>query len=404
MSVSWLRSLGHLFVRAESPLIKHLKIASLSFLFTPSIFASSWKQQLTFAEACTSGHEISLSFVGDLLLHTPLQVQATQHPHRFQSLWPQMIPLFKSVDIAYANLEGPVAPGVSKSGQAVQDPGFRYDDRVYSSYPMFNYHPYLVWDLKESGIDIVSTANNHSLDRHALGADRTIQILEHYGLPFVGTRSRENLSRPWWTFTRSGNFNIAWIACTYSTNGIRDPHKQVLMCFEQRQEILDMIRTLSNDSNVDAVVVTPHWGREYQHQPSNAEIQLGRAMIAAGATAVMATHPHVIQPWEKVSIGDREGLIAYSSGNFVSGQIGTARRASMMYALQLVQSPRSRKLSIKSARYLPLSMETRGGFRVEPVWDDSRVSSEASRIWNGMYHSANRITNANQLFVNECQR
>jgi hypothetical protein len=306
MSAFRFQPLSHLLGIKKLLLNQKLRFFSLIFLFTPAVFGSSWKQQLTFAEACTSGHEVSLSFVGDILLHTPLQAQATRHPNRFQSLWPQMIPLFKSVDIAYANLEGPVAPGVSKSGQAVQDPGFRYDDRVYSSYPMFNYHPYLVLDLEESGIDIVSTANNHSLDRHALGADRTVQILEHYGLPFVGTRSRENMSRPWWTITRSGNFNIAWIACTYSTNGIRDPHKQVLMCFEQRQEILEMIRTLSNDSNVDAVVVTPHWGREYQHQPSNAEIQLGRAMITAGATAVIATHPHVIQPWEKVSVGDRE--------------------------------------------------------------------------------------------------
>ena len=212
------------------------------------------------------------------------------------------------------------------------------------------------------------------------------------------------MEKPWWTVTRVGDFNIAWMACTFSTNGIQDPSKQVLMCYEQKQEILGLIQKLSSHSDIDAVIITPHWGDEYQHQPSKKEIQLGRDMIAAGATAVMATHPHVIQPWEKISFGEREGLIAYSSGNFVSGQIGTARRSSMMYALQLVQSPRNRKLSIKSARYLPLFMETRGGFQVQPVWNDQRVSAEASQIWSRLYHPANRITDPRSLFINECAR
>ncbi len=361
------------------------------------------KQNLRFAEECTGGPEVTISAVGDILLHTPLQQQAFRQANHYRSLWPAMIPLFNRFNISYANFEGPSAEGVKVNGQVVPPKTeMVWDPSVYTGYPQFNYHPILVSDLIQSGIDVVSTANNHSLDRRALGAEMTIQAMDRYGLLYTGTRLNSNASRPWYTVTEANGFRIAWLACTFSTNGIPDKKDQVLFCYEDKQEVLQLVRQLSESTEFSAVIVTPHWGSEYKHVPNKKEILFGRELIETGATAVIATHPHVIQPWEKVvtSTG-REGLIVYSTGNFVSAQAQMPRRIGMMIGLKLVQDPRSAKLNIKSTRFLPVMMNHSPYF-VAPIESDSQVSQSTAKIWKDLYHESNRIQNLTNIFNGEC--
>ena len=74
---------------------------------------------------------------------------------------------------------------------------------------------------------------------------------------------------------------------------------------------------------VDAIIITPHWGDEYVNTPNAIQKEFGRKWIEMGATAVIGSHPHVLQPMEKVVTKDgREGFIIYSLGNFVSNQGG----------------------------------------------------------------------------------
>lgn len=375
----------------------------VSFVFSSLTQAQSSK--LEFSELCTEGETITVSAVGDILLHGPLQKQAFNDPQRFGSLWPNMVRLFKSVDIAYANFEGPAAENLTSSGKFKDLGGFKYDQDVYSSYPMFNYHPLIVQDILKSGIDIVSTANNHSLDRRKKGADLTIQAMQHFGLKYTGTRPADAASHPWHSETVSKGKTIAWLACTFSTNGIPDSANQVLMCYQDRAEVLQTIKELVRDPKYAAVIVTPHWGNEYVLMPSQQEILLARQMIDAGALAVIGTHPHVIQPWEKYTSqkSHKEGLIVYSTGNFVSGQFHRIpTQVGMMIGLQLVQDQRSNQLKIKSASYLPLLMK-HGPIQVDPIYDDSMAAQHFSEIWQKMYPIENRISDPNNLFPVKCR-
>ena len=77
----------------------------------------------------------------------------------------------------------------------------------------------LIEDMKASGFDIVSTANNHALDRGAIGVEQTITNLEKAGLLFTGTR-RSGQRPPWSTLTHVRGFNIAWSHGLMGTNGI----------------------------------------------------------------------------------------------------------------------------------------------------------------------------------------
>ena len=306
---------------------------------------------------------ITLAAVGDFLLHDVVQAQIDRIG--YDALWSAVAPILQSADLTYANLEGTTAQGVLMNGRDTPPSDSRYDQRIFTGYPQFNYHPDLIPAMQALGVDVVSTANNHSLDRLALGADRTIEALEEYGLPYTGTRHRGRPDQPFHTLTSvrapSGReYTVAWLACTYGTNDIPDPNDQVLLCFDQSDRVLPAIAELHHDPDIDAVILTPHWGTEYTHVPEERQVRLARAAIASGATAVIGSHPHYIQPGERyVSFDGREGFIFQSLGNFVSNQRSLARRTNLILTLALAPEPgeESDRLRVVSQRHIPTRVD-----------------------------------------------
>lgn len=345
---------------------------------------SRWKAEVPhFSTPCKERgrDKIIVSFVGDVLLHGGLQVQGQQTG--FRSLWEKVEPIFKNADLAYANLEGPVAEDVTCRGRIRRNDtvGGRCKNNgnyVYTSYPLFNYHPSLIPALKRSGIDVVSTANNHSLDRRSLGVDKTIDVLEANNMSYAGTR-RSDAREKYYTITRAKGITLAWVACTFSTNGMPDNNEQVLDCYKSgrsNSEVLSLVASLH--SQVDGVVVTPHWGpTEYVHTVHPAQMSLSKDLIEAGATAVIGAHPHVLQPWEVYKATDgREGFIHYSLGNFVSGQTSTAKRASMVLLVGFQKV--GGKVVVDGVRYVPayMAIYSNTDRRYTPLDRDTRRSSE----------------------------
>jgi poly-gamma-glutamate synthesis protein (capsule biosynthesis protein) len=377
--------------------MKTKKFLSL-FLAAQFITASAFSAEvLKFKQGCSTGDDIKIVGVGDILLHGSLQIQATKSSKRFKSLWSSIIPLFNEADLAYANLEGPTADdviigGTYRKGGSV---GFVYDNEVYTSYPRFNYHSNLAADIKESGIDVVSTANNHSLDREGLGVDKTIEALNAVRLPYTGTKTTSLAgSEQWHTITEAKGRRIAWLACTYSTNGARDKFGQVLLCFQQRELLLKTVAQLSNDSTIDAVIVTPHWGTEYALKHNSQQSKLAYEIIEAGAVAVIGTHPHVVQPWEKYTTkAGREGFIVYSTGNFVAGQSPIERRTSLMVGLSLTARP-GEKLELRGVEFVPLLIARGGGIQSKDMRDaylnaPEKIDPVAVKIWGDNYAKEN---------------
>jgi poly-gamma-glutamate capsule biosynthesis protein CapA/YwtB (metallophosphatase superfamily) len=77
------------------------------------------------------------------------------------------------------------------------------------------------------------------------------------------------------------------------------------------------------------VIVTPHWGKEYRRRADRAQRKLAARLAEAGATAVIGSHPHVLQPGRRSWHADgRETLVVYSLGNFASHQPELPRRSS----------------------------------------------------------------------------
>ena len=363
---------------------------------------------ISFRGTVEPSETVTVAAVGDVLLHDAVQKFAAAQGDGYLSLFRPVADLVLGADIAFANLEGPAAAGITKTGRTTAPPDRLWDGWVYSGYPMFNYHPSVLDALKRAGFDVLLTANNHALDRYAIGADRTIDAIEGAGLNHTGTRRRSDGDRPWYAVTEAAKggatWRIAWLGCTYGTNGLPDRHGQVLLCYRDKTRVLETIRALARRDDIDAVMFAPHWGAEYEHVPEPRQRALAAAAIEAGATAVIGTHPHVVQPVEKhIAKDGREGLIAYSLGNFVSNQISLARRSAPIVLLGLAPDPEG-KLRLVAFGWIPIRVHNADGrIQVEAI---DRAGPDAQRHLehlNGHLPPANRLpANADYWRQNAC--
>lgn len=313
--------------------------------------------------ACSANGEIKIAAIGDILVHGAIYAPANESRQGFSSIWSTITPLFKAADIAYGNFEAAAARGLSQSGQLLRDPGRVYDchhpngdikknggNAVYCvTNFLFNYHPDMIGALKQSGISVLSTANNHSMDRGRLGVDMTVEAMQEYGMPFTGTRhSKQN--NAFHAITTAKGWKVAWVGCTDVANWSSN-QPQVLMC--KSETTMALIRQLSNDSSIDAVIVTPHWGNEYATSPSSTQTALAQKFANAGATAIVGNHPHVMQPLRIVKSSDgRDVPVAYSLGNFIAAQRGIERKLTGVLYLDLARS--GGKAVVKDISMVPI--------------------------------------------------
>jgi len=283
-----------------------------------------------------STKKITISFTGDLIIHDDLYKKVLKDKkHDFVKIWEKTLPLFAKADFSYLNLEGPTALGINDKLVDKGDVGFTYDLDVYSGTNfLFNYHPSLIDSLIKTGVDIVSTANNHTFDRGSVGVDKTIDALIEKNLSYVGTRKSKEQKADQFTITEIKDFKIAWVACSEALNGFKDKNSQILLCYKQKDKLLEIVKTLKKDKTIDAILVMPHWGVEYSHDPNKLQKNLAHDLLDAGAIAVIGSHPHVLQPVEKyVTKDNRETFIAYSLGNFVAFQRDVDRKSSALIYL-----------------------------------------------------------------------
>ena len=201
---------------------------------------------------------------------------------------------------------------------------FGGEERGYSGYPRFNTPDSLASTLKAAGFDLLTTANNHSMDSNAPGALRTLEVLDELGIEHIGTYKSEEESENIQLRMVNG-ISFVFLSYTYGTNGIpvpKDlPYLVKLINIEKMKEDIKKAEELSPDF----IVVNLHFGEEYQRYPNEKQKELVDELFNAGADIILGGHPHVIQPMEvrKIIRGDgteETGFVIYSLGNFISSQ------------------------------------------------------------------------------------
>lgn len=292
--------------------------------------------------------------VGDCMVHGPQNSSAkTANGYDF---WPCFEPVasrISSADIAIGNLE------TTLSGA----------DKGYTGYPTFNSPDAYAEALKKAGFDILTTANNHTLDRGPSGNARTLDVLDSLGILHTGTaRSADERAKVLMTEVRG--VKVAVIAYTYGMNGFTAPSDKPWMVnvINQKQMKADIAKARAAEA--DLVIVSIHNGVEYQRQPSASQVRLERELVAAGADVILGSHPHVIQPMEVLTV-PRSGettntaFIIHSLGNFMSNQRERYRNTGLIVELVFEKDLKTKVTSLVSVEYVP-------------VWVDDKDSSGAA--------------------------
>ncbi|MBC7923108.1 MAG: CapA family protein [Ferruginibacter sp.] len=287
-----------------------------------------------------SQSRITLSAGGDLMPYEWINPAATQR------LWDETGAFFFGSDLVFANLETPI--DTQRPPSLV--PEVMLSNMLFNgSAAMFEIFSGRVpgGAFRGKGYDVVSTANNHSLDMGESGIRRTMDFLESRGVAFAGT-ARNAPERNRFPVLERRGIRVAFLAYTYSLNQFELPASQPWLVNHLRLNAPDCpIDAIVRDAalarqRADVVVVSLHAGFAYQPYPLARTVDLfHRIFEQAGPDIILGGHPHVAQPMEKYVFRDpfsdrmKAGFAVYSLADFVAYDIFVWDRLPLMLKLTI---------------------------------------------------------------------
>ncbi len=261
--------------------------------------------------------KMSLLFTGDIMQHES-QISAAFNPdsnrYDYKPCFQFVKPILSAPDLTIGNLELTLA------------------GPPYKGYPQFSAPDELLEALKDAGYDVLVTANNHCVDRGKKGLERTIDLLDNAKFLHTGTfKDTVDYLNDYPLIVEAKGFRFSLLDYTYGTNGLAVQIPNIVNRIDTIRIRKDLQK--AKGQHTDAIIVFMHWGQEYQSLPNVWQKQVADFCLKHGAKIVIGAHPHVLQPmeWRK----EQDQLIAYSLGNFVSGQRERYRNGGAMVHIDL---------------------------------------------------------------------
>lgn len=248
----------------------------------------------------TKTSKLSLIMVGDALLHGSVYRDAYKNGvYNFDSQLEYIKPIVQNYDLAFYNQESIL--GGTELG--------------LSDYPTFN-SPWEFGDaMINSGFNLVSLANNHTMDRGEKAVSNSCEYWKSKeDVLAVGSYCSKEDSEAIQIKEKNG-IKYTLLAYTYGTNGISVPQgKEYLVNLysdEKAKADIEKVR-----DKVDLLIVSMHWGTEYKSEPTEEQKREAEYLSSLGVDIIIGTHPHVIEPITYIN----DTLVIYSLGNFISAQ------------------------------------------------------------------------------------
>lgn len=245
-------------------------------------------------------NELVLTFGGDVMLDRNVRKSVEERGGNYSFLVEKIKSFFEPQYLVFFNLE-----------TAVSHQGIKIDKRY-----RFNSQPKSLQVLSDMKVDVVSLANNHTLDFGEAAAIDTQKNLDKIRIKHLGLTKNEAPQVP--VILEENGIKVGYLA--YADHKTPYAYAKEFDQFELRpakaieNNIKKDIKALK--AQVDILVVSLHWGIEYQTKPNKRQKQLGRFVIDQGADIVAGHHPHVQQEAELY----KKGIIIYSMGNFIFDQ------------------------------------------------------------------------------------
>ncbi|MFD2991668.1 CapA family protein [Fictibacillus nanhaiensis] len=297
--------------------------------------------------------DLTLAAVGDILIHDTVYNKAkTAKGYDFNRNFNSVKSYLTAPDITIANQETMI--GGTQLG--------------LSSYPSFN-SPHEVGDaLKANGVDLVTLANNHTLDRGEKAIISALNYWNQIDVMYTGAyltdKDRQNIR-----LIKRNDITVSFLSYTYGTNGIPVPtgknHLVNLIEVERIKRDIKEARKLS-----DVNVVSLHFGNEYERMPNDFQKNIVKIVTEAGGDIIIGHHPHVLQPvkWETASDGSKT-FVAYSLGNFLSGQRREYKDIGGIVQLKVTkrQKGTEKTIELSEPKFLPTYVDQ--PFVIHPMKD-----------------------------------
>ncbi len=247
---------------------------------------------------------------GDVLLHPPLWEQAATDAQHGQSppagrtgydfgpVFAAVKPDVSAADLAICHVETPLG-----------EPG-----GPFSGYPSFTVPPQVTTAIKDTGFDTCSTASNHTLDAGEKGVYRTLDALDAAGLRHAGSYRDAGAQRTP-NIVEVRGVKVAQLSYTFGFNGLQRPTGKAWIANLIDPDAIIAEARRARAAGAQIVVVSMHWGTEYDFGANPDQQRWARQLLAAPEIdLILGCHAHVVQPFEKIN----GKWVVYGMGNEVA--------------------------------------------------------------------------------------
>ncbi|MFD9368084.1 CapA family protein [Streptomyces sp. NPDC060020] len=328
------------------------------------------------AAGAPAGKGFTLVASGDVLPHTSVIQRAANDAdgdgYDFRPMFSGVKPVVSTADLALCHME-------TIYGE---------EGGPFSGYPAFKSPPEVADGLKDAGYDGCSTASNHTLDDGAAGLRRTLDRFDKVGLKHAGSARTAAEAAAVTTYT-AGSAKVAHLAYTYDTNGYPLPEGQPWAVNLMKQDKIIADARAARKAGADVVLVSVHWGTEWQTEPDETQLSLGKALTASQTAGrpdidlILGTHAHIPQPYEKVNgtwiiygMGDQVAgeMFNYTGARDMRGNYGSIGR--FTFAPPAAEGQR---WQVTKAEFVPQMMDLSAGRVVNLARPSDRDDHESAR-------------------------
>lgn len=285
---------------------------------------------------------IRISAVGDILCENSILEDAydkgTQN-YDFTSMFKNMSTFFADSDITVGTMET------------------NYTDNKYSGYGQRNSPISFAEALKNIGIDLVSISTNHSLDYGIEGLQETKRALEGIGYDVVG----DNLGESRVKIKTIKNTKIAFLSYTYGFENQNSKTKEELDSANiYNSEIAKKDLEYAKE-NADYSIIIMHWGDAYSTKPNKEQQNIAKILVENGADMILGNHASAVQKMEVMQSPEGKNvLVAYSLGNYISGETMDISKIELVLNIELRKSGETGEVVLSKVNYTPIYVLDRG--------------------------------------------
>jgi len=305
----------------------------------------TWAMVAPSGQSASARREATIRAVGDIMTHEDMinHARGADGKYNFSRSYKLIAASLGSADYTIANLE----TTVGRVGKA-----------PYSGYPRFNSPPAFLTPLRKAGVDMLTLSNNHILDRGFEGLVKTVAEVEKAGFAHAGAyRTQKERDRP--VVVDIKGIAVGFLTYTSHTNAtLTGQHKPAMNYCVDKLGGADYKADVAaaRKAGAEVVLAVVHWGAEYERQPTDTVKSTAKKLAQAGVDAIIGSHPHVLQPITRISVGSgkdkRSVLVAYSLGNFIAGMKGKYTDTGIILQFTLRERA-SGGFEVRDARYVP---------------------------------------------------